>query len=396
MQQNFEHAEFVIGDAETALRMPQLHARRPFAEETVSFLNALSGMLRTVREYPDAATFGFWCRRAALMQQLPAYPDAAERLGRGVVFHSTPSNVPVNFAFSFAAGLLAGNANIVRLPGKPFPQVDLICDAVRTLLSGEYADMQPYICFVKYAPDKALSDAFSALCDVRVIWGGDRTVAELRQSPLPARANEITFADRHSAAVIRSEAYLAAENKSAVISGFYNDTYYSDQNACTSPRIIFWLGAQTDAARADFWQRVSEDVKQRYVMQPVQAVGKLHAMYRAAAAEEGLRAVPAETMRLTRLVPAAVTDTLMQYKYNSGYFYEYAIQSLDEILPVCDRRCQTLTYFGLTREELRAFLTAAAPNGIDRAVPVGKSMDFSLIWDGHDLIREMSRRLEIV
>ena len=32
-----------------------------------------------------------------------------------------------------------------------------------------------------------------------------------------------------------------------------------------------------------------------------------------------------------------------------------------------------------------------AVSGIDRIVPVGKTMDFSLVWDGRDLINELSR-----
>ena len=64
---------------------------------------------------------------------------------------------------------------------------------------------------------KEITDAFSALCNVRVIWGGDATIAEIRKSPLPPRSNEITFADRHSAAVINADSYLAADNKAAII-----------------------------------------------------------------------------------------------------------------------------------------------------------------------------------
>lgn len=29
--------------------------------------------------------------------------------------------------------------------------------------------------------------------------------------------------------------------------------------------------------------------------------------------------------------------------------------------------------------------------GIDRVVPIGKTMDFDLIWDGYDLVEQMSR-----
>ena len=31
--------------------------------------------------------------------------------------------------------------------------------------------------------------------------------------------------------------------------------------------------------------------------------------------------------------------------------------------------------------------------GIDRVVPFGKTLDIGLVWDGYDLIREMSRKI---
>ena len=48
------------------------------------------------------------------------------RLGRGCVFHISPSNVPVNYAYSLVVGLLTGNTNIVRISSKDFPQVEII------------------------------------------------------------------------------------------------------------------------------------------------------------------------------------------------------------------------------------------------------------------------------
>ena len=133
---SFNGLQYVVGTPETVEGMKALKPLRPFDDAVIAFLNDLSGELRKVREYPDVATFGFWCRKAALTQEKAKIDDVNERFGKGIVFHSTPSNVPVNFAFSFAAGLLAGNANVVRLPGKPFEQVDIISAAVRKLLEG--------------------------------------------------------------------------------------------------------------------------------------------------------------------------------------------------------------------------------------------------------------------
>lgn len=395
MQLNFNELQYVVGSPEIVEQMPDTKQLRPFDDEVLAFLNDLSSMLRTNREYSDIATFGFWCRKAALLKEKEKYDDVMERFGKGVVFHSTPSNVPVNFAFSFAAGLLAGNANIVRLPGKPFDQVNIICDAINTLLADKHKNMAPYIVCVKFPPVKEITDTFSALCNVRVIWGGDMTVAELRQSKIPARTTEITFADRHSIAVIDSDAYLLEENKNAVVQNFYNDTYFSDQNACTSPRIIFWMGEKKEEAKNDFWNRVHELVKGKYTLAPVQAVGKLTAMYSVAAKKE-VKLESSGDMFVTRLDVDKIDKDLMNYKYNSGFYFEKDINNLNEIVNVCDVRCQTLTYFGIKEEVFRTFLNEARPIGIDRIVPMGKSMDFTLIWDGYDLIRQMSRRVNII
>jgi hypothetical protein len=41
------------------------------------------------------------------------------------------------------------------------------------------------------------------------------------------------------------------------------------------------------------------------------------------------------------------------------------------------------------------FFKKIKPLGIDRIVPIGKTLDFSLNWDGYDLINQMSRIIEI-
>ena len=395
MQLSFNDLQYVIGSPETVEQMQGLKPLRPFEDMVVDFFNDLSSLLRANRNYPDVATFGFWCRKAALLKEKEKYDDVSSRFGKGIVFHSTPSNVPVNFAFSFAAGLLAGNANIVRLPGKPFEQVNVISDAINELLKERHKELAPYIVFVKFPPVKEITDVFSSICNVRVVWGGDMTVKELRQSPIPPRSTEITFADRHSIAVIDADAYLEEKNKDVLIQNFYNDTYYTDQNACTSPRIIFWRGSKKEEAKGNFWARVHKLIETKYLLAPVSSVGKLNALYTAAVAKD-VKLEKADDMLITRLSVDCVDKDLMNYKYNCGFYFEKDINDLSEIANVCDIRCQTLTYFGIHKEEFEGFLEKVRPIGIDRIVPIGKSMDFALVWDGYDLIRQMSRKITII
>jgi len=382
----------LIGSWEDAVNASPLS---PFSDIVLDFLNDLSKRLTGVREYSDVATFGFWCRKAALHKDKANYDDLGLRIGKGVVFHSTPSNVPVNFAFSFAAGLLAGNANIVRLPGKDFEQVTIIIDAIKGLLEEKYIELSPYACFVKYQPDKELHDLFSSVCDVRIIWGGDGTINELRASPLKPRATELVFADRYSIAVINADEYLKSVDKASITRSFYNDTYFSDQNACTSPRIVFWLGANKEEAKDVFWENVRVMAREKYELTPVQSVGKLTAFYRAAASVPVSLADSVDNF-VTRVCVNNAYEALMNFKFNSGFFFEQDIEALHDILPICGERLQTLTYFGFSKDELTSFISEYRPKGIDRAVPFGKSMDFSLVWDGYDLIRHLSKRVTIL
>ena len=394
MPQNFKDLTFVIGTPETVEKMTTVPAMIPFDDRAIAFLNALSAkLLKAGKLYSDVSTFAFWCRKAALLQEKAKYDANELRLGRGIAFHSTPSNVPVNCAFSFATGLLAGNPNIVRLPAKPYAQVDLICAAVKEVLD-EQPEMKPYVVFVKFPPVQEIADYFSSLCATRIVWGGDMTIAEMRKSPLPPRAKEITFADRHSILVLNADAVMEAPNINKLAQDFYNDTFFSDQNACTSPRIVVWIGEQKTAAKEKFWGAVHVLTAEKYTLAPVQAVGKLAALYRAAAARK-VQFEPCADNFIYRVKVESLDNKLPDLKYNSGFFFEYDAENLAEIAPVCTNKCQTMTYYGVDKDDIANFIRSTAPKGIDRAVPMGKSMDFTLIWDGYDLIRELSRTILI-
>lgn len=396
MQANFDNLRFIVGNEQTIEQMIYSQPLEPFSTEVIDFLSALSKKLMNVgKEYSDIATFGFWCRKSALLREKEKYDDLSFRLGKGIVFHSTPSNVPVNFAFSFASGLLAGNANIVRLPAKDFDQVKIICKCINELLEKNFSNLSNYVCMIKYSSDQQITDFLSAICDVRVIWGGDRTILELRKSPLKPRATEITFADRHSIAVIKSDEYLKMTNKEKIANDFYNDTFYSDQNACTSPRIIVWLGESKIKAQEIFWENIHKIVKEKYKLSQIQVVGKLTALFRVAA-KHNVNLIHPDDQFITRVQVNSLFEDLMDYKYNSGFFFEYSANNLEEILPLCDIKCQTLTYIGLSFAEIKKFFLKYRPHGIDRAVPIGKSMDFTLVWDGYDLIRNLSRKFNII
>jgi len=375
--------------------MEQVPVLRPFDENMIEYFNTVSKILLNNAEakgYPDVITFAFWCRKASIKSLQKPYIGNINRMGRGVAFHITPSNVAVNFAYSLAAGMLSGNANIVRLPSNEFEQVKMICEA---LFKAADNKIKQYICLVKYGHDQTITDCLSALCDTRIIWGGDQTIETIRKSPLKPRATEITFSDRYSICVINSDNYLKEEKKKFIAEGFFNDTYLTDQNACTSPRLIVWMGNCIEEAQLVFWNELHAIVKERYLLQPIHSVSKLINLCKHAAGNGKIFREDFKDNYITRVKAERLTGSLMDCKGSNGYFIEYAAKSLVELLPLFTSQCQTLSYLGLEAGKIQDFVMALGPRGVDRIVPIGKTMEFSLVWDGHDLIRSLTRELNI-
>ena len=399
MQQHFDSVTYALGSAEIEMQMADVRPLPIFLAEAVAFLTALSARILADAEakaYPDVVTLGFWCRPAALRQMQRTYEAEVNRLGRGIVFHIAPSNVAVNFAYSCLAAFLAGNASIVRLPSKDFPQVDVLCRIFAETLA-EFPALFPYFLFVRYGHVQEVNEHYSRMCQTRVVWGGDATIEAIRRAALPPRTNEITFADRHSLAVIDADAYLAVEDKERIAQDFYNDTYLSDQNACTAPHFVVWLGAaeKVKAAQDLFWRTLHVLVQDRYTLQGVQAVDKLTQLYRLSVHAAAQKTPMADNL-ITRVRVAELTEELAAYKAGSGFFIEYAAQELAEIRPLCSISCQILSYYGVERETLLRAVLAMRPAGVDRIVPMGRTMDFALVWDGVDLIRTMSRVISTI
>ena len=400
MKNMLDRISFNVGTTDILTKMPTIKAVQPFNERVCSFLYSLSALImydKQAKLYSDVITYAFWIRKASVeaMKKTLPYTDNGFRLGRGVVFHISPSNVPVNFAYSMTAGLLLGNANIVRIPSKEFVQVNILCDAINSLFaSGDYDDIRAYLVLIKYGHDSEINDYLSSICDVRVIWGGDNTISEIRKSQLPPRSTEITFADRYSLAVIDSDSYLETSDKANVARDFYNDTYLTDQNACTSPKIVVWMGNSIEIAKHDFWNNLYEIVSNKYSIQPIQAVDKLTNMYKAAAGLNDAKEVVMKDNLITRVKVSTLSSNISDYMGNSGFFFEYDCNDINELLEICDAlKCQTIGYIGSSN--IFCGLINNGIKGVDRIVPIGKTMDFGLIWDGYDLKSVLTRRIYV-
>jgi hypothetical protein len=384
-------------------QMPSLPMRAPFDPAVIRLLAAFSDALRKQPEavaFPDIMAFSFFIRPAQLKRFEESYADLRESsLGRGVTFHIAPSNVPIMFAYTLVIGLLSGNACIVRVSEKEFAQVRIVCEVLRAILEQpEHQRLADYIAVVRYGHDLRLNSFFSSLCDVRIIWGGDRAISEIRRAPLPPKSYEMLFPDRYSALIIRADFYLAASDKVRVADGFYNDTYLFDQGACSSPRLLYWVGdvETVRAAQEQFWDQVQESLERRnYRNEPVTTVSKYVTLCRAAIDTGSVEHVAMPDNRIVRIDLSTLDLELPEYDCIGGVFFEFIHSDLELVGKFISRKLQTLAYLGFDNAELRSLLLRQGVGGVDRIVPVGEAGSFSLIWDGYDVIRHMSRLITI-
>lgn len=400
---NFSNIEYLVPASQPDFEsLLSESAREPFCADVLALVASLSTQLmqnKSAKGFAGVIAFAFWCRSQALAAMQRQHSTNSLRLGRGVVFHITPSNVPVNFAYSLVAGLLAGNLNIVRVPTNNYPEVEIICAALRDLLDqDEHASLKNHVVLVRYEINETNTAYFSSVCDVRIIWGGDETIADIRRSPLPARAFDVTFADRYSLCVIDADVYVRIADTAKVAADFYNDTYLFDQNACTAPHMVVWLGSEVgiEKAQATFWRALHDIVVNQYALQPGSAVDKLAAAYRYAASSKKCQIRKSQDNLIVRLQIEELAPGIEDARSTSGYFLEYTAESLNELLPVITRKFQTLSYFGLDHETLEQFITVNKPAGIDRIVPFGQTLNFSLVWDGIELISQLSRTVSLI
>jgi hypothetical protein len=365
----------------------------------VEFLIAFARRLlapATARRYPELASLGFFLRRSEIDRALGrVVPQSGVlRFPRGLVFHVPPANVDTIFVYSWALSALAGNHNVVRISARSAGAADVVLAALQKAATDAHPAVAATQRLITYGREDEVTAAFSSSCDLRVIWGGDRAVSEIRRHPVAPHARDLTFPDRSSFAVLSVEGWQAADDaarQDAVI-GFANDSYWFDQNACASPRAVYWVGPAdgAQAVRDEFFSRLAQVVAERhFAVDTSMAVEKIVATYGlaindvAATVQFDGNGVAVATLRHPALVP--------RRWLGAGTFPECRVESLSALVEVVTRKDQTLAAFGFTADELTRFVEQAGHRGIDRVVPFGSALSFDAIWDGYDLIPEFSR-----
>jgi Acyl-CoA reductase (LuxC) len=378
----------------------------PFAHPVVNFIDGVSKRIladASARQWPELLVVAHWMRKSHLRDLEAAFRALREvRLPRGLVMHYAPTNVDSIFLYSWFISLLAGNSNIVRVSRRRGEQLDYLISRLNEVLElEEFKSVRDRNVLVSFEHDDAINTELCSQCDVRVIWGGDHTVAALRRIVLPPLATELAFADRFSLAVLRAGAICDAskEELQHLVKEFCNDAFSFDQLACSSPRLVVWVGPgkQIAAAQQSFWSEVSRCVAGRRISYPaIVTMNRVATAYAYAAAAQAQSIASISVTELPLRID--LQEDALDYREmhcGGGLFLEKQFAVLGDLASSLTAKDQTLSYFGYIPAELNELAMQLPARAVDRMVPIGQALDFSSTWDGVDMFQSFTRCVEI-
>ena len=338
----------------------------------------------TAREHPEIVALAFWFRQAHLAQITESMPTELKNKKVHRVFHIAPANVDTVFMYSVLLSVLCANQNIVRVSQRSGEVTWLLISQLKEYLKlPEGQVLANQVAVVEYeARHEQATEQLSNWCDLRVIWGGDEAIKAV--TAIAPQTAQVCFPDRYSVALIKLD---GSSDINALASQFLTDLLPFTQQACSSPKAIYWLNTSPDYQRL-FWTAVEQRIEQLDHQFETSHKVNQHILLQKLAAGEGMKLVqdPGDKIAsfahihnvgpIGRCKVNSLTAAMLEAHEGDGLVVEQDIGLVNEI--AFSAKLQTISY--TVTDEL------TTPKGeFKRVVPLGKALEFAPVWDGVDL-----------
>jgi hypothetical protein len=340
------------------------------------------GTIKPILERRDSLDGGW---RADGRARLKAFP-------LGTVGHWPAGNVEIQPLLSMTCALLGGNGCLVRVPSGLVEATRPLIEKLRTV--DEHGELIQRIALVSF--DHARDDLQTAMAqnvDGAMIWGGAEAVSRIRALPFPHWTRVAVFGPRLSVAAMDAAAWSEAAARSAWCQRIARDVWQFEQQACSSPQVLF-LERDAGGDVRGFVEQLRQAFAEENRVHPRR---EIHPAMTSAICLARASWLLADTAHEAWFTPSADWTILLGEgtgipKPTQGRTLTVLV--VDDLLEVISRFDGAVQTLGLAVADARkeeSWAQAAGRRGVDRIVKLGRMHVFGSPWDGADLVRPMVR-----
>ena len=317
----------------------------------------------------------------------------------GIVLNIPSSNIPMMPFYTWVPSFLSGNKNFVRLSRKSdLTLISSIISLIDIVIGKVESKRQ---IFYRGDIDSEITADISLNCDLRMIWGNDSTIKEIKKTFPTSATIELNYQNRNSAALINSNEYLrmSITEKKIFLKKYLNDSLSFSFAACSSPQYTFWLVSKKTNKDA---QRIFiKDLKTHFnhadIDKGIISTNNLNS-FQSFLIDSNNKIFDQLFLLCGRGVALLdikelinVTDSFL----NANSLF-VSVETFKDFIKSFPKNIQTLTY---SREidiallkDLPRLLNYKCP---DRIIPFGEALKFGMTWDGTNFFNILRKKVVI-
>ena len=320
-------------------------------------------------------------------------------LPRGLVLNIPSSNITMMPFYTWIPSFLSGNSNFIRLSRKiDFELVIKIISFIDDALGNIESERQV---FYSGHIDDELTKILSLNCDVRMLWGNDLTLRDIKQNYPTSATVELNYKNRNSAALIDSKDYLSMQikNKRIFLKNYLNDSLSFSFAACSSPQYNFWVGSKKDNSDAQllFLKELRCHFEKPDIDKAIITTNNFYSLQSSLLSDEKLL-LEKYFLICGRQLILTEANKLNSFsnQYSDSKTFFISLDSLDQLIEIFPGNIQTLTYTENINQDfirnLPKLLNYKCP---DRVVKLGQALSFNIVWDGINFFNALTREVTI-
>jgi phenylacetate-CoA ligase len=310
----------------------------------------------------------------------------------GIVFHIAPANVFLGIADSIVMAFITKNASLVKLSSRDtfFPL--FFKDALNKV--DKNGIVTSCLEFVNAGHD---NDILSECCknsDAILFWGG-KEAEEYYKSITPNGIKFIANGPRYSIALIEEKAMDEAD-----YDGLAKDIVFWEQQACSSPQVVFVLGDELKICsnlKKALQKKISKLSYGEISIDEKIEILKIREYHRMEALINGIN-WPSEFINKDFSLLPLINDGIKPSPLHRTVFIK-KISSINEFLKITKEYTPFLQTLGLRiiADNKKKLSDKINTTGFSRVVPLGKMSEglFGAPHDGHYLLHELIRYISI-